>query len=105
MEIQPIQLPIAPIQTMFSPMAPVFQNQAQEVVAVSFKDLLTKAAGELNDSQLKGAQAAQDLATGRADNLHDVMLTMEQAGLALQYAIEVRNKVLEAYQSVSQMQV
>jgi flagellar hook-basal body complex protein FliE len=86
-------------------MSPVFQGQTQEVVAVSFKDLLTKAAGELNDSQLKGAQAAQDLATGRADNLHDVMLTMEQAGLALQYAIEVRNKILDAYSSVSQMQV
>lgn len=105
MEIPPIQLPIAPIQTAFSPVTPVFQNQAQEAMAVSFKDLLSKAAGELNDSQLKGAQAAQDLATGRADNLHDVMLTMEQAGLALQYAIEVRNKILEAYQSVSQMQI
>ena len=105
MEIQPIQLPIVPIQSAFSPMAPVFQSQAQEAVAVSFKDMLTRAAGELNDSQLKGAQAAQDLATGRADNLHDVMLTMEQSGLALQYAIEVRNKILEAYQSVSQMQV
>jgi len=105
MEIAPIQLPIAQIQAVFSPMAPVFQNQATEAVAVSFKDVLTKAAGELNDSQLKGAQAAQDLATGKADNMHDVVLSMEQAGLALQYAIEVRNKLLEAYQSISQMQI
>lgn len=105
MEIPPIQLPIAPIQTAFSPIAPVFTNQAQEAVAVSFKDQLMKAAGELNDSQLKGTQAAQDLATGKADNLHDVVLSMEQANLALQYAIEVRNKLLDAYQSISQMQI
>jgi flagellar hook-basal body complex protein FliE len=105
MEIPPIQMPIMPIQTAFSPMAPVFQHQAQEVAAVSFKDMLQKAGGQLNDSQVKGAQAAVDLATGRADNLHDVVLSMEQANLSLQYAIQVRNKLLEAYQSISSMQI
>ncbi len=105
MQIPPIQLPIAPIQTGFSPMAPVFQNQAQEAASASFKDLLTKAAGELNQSQINGSQAAQDLAMGRADNLHDVMLSMEQAGLALQYAIQVRNKLLESYQEIVRMQI
>jgi flagellar hook-basal body complex protein FliE len=104
-EIPPIQLPIAPIQTGFSPIAPVFQHQAQEVASVSFKDLLTKAAGELNQSQVKASQAAQDLATGKADNLHDVVLSMEQAGLALQYAIQVRNKLLESYQEIVRMQI
>jgi flagellar hook-basal body complex protein FliE len=45
------------------------------------------------------------LATGGAENLHDVIMSMEKAGLTLQYAIQIRNKVLEAYQSVIQMQI
>jgi hypothetical protein len=58
-EIQPIQLPIAPIQSAFSPMAPVFQNQAQEAVAVSFKDLLTRGGGRAERLPVEGR-------TGRA---------------------------------------
>ena len=105
MEIPPIQLPIAPIQTAFNPVAPIFTSQAQQAAPVAFKDILTKAAGELNQSQLNASQAATDLATGRADNLHDVVLSMEQAGLALQYAIQIRNKLLDAYQEISRMQI
>ena len=105
MEIPPIQFPISPIQASINPVAPVFQHQAQQAAPTAFKDLMTRAVGELNQSQLNASQAAQDLAMGRADNLHDVVLSMEQAGLALQYAIQIRNKLLESYQQISQMQV
>jgi len=63
-EIPPIQLPIAPIQTAFNPIASVFTNQVEHAAPVAFKDLLSKAAGELNQSQLNASQAATDLATG-----------------------------------------
>jgi len=105
MEIPPIQLPIAPIQSVINGVAPIYQNQAADVSPASFKDMLTKAVSEVNDGQVKAAQAATDLATGKVENLHEVVLSMEEAGLSLQYAIQVRNKILDAYQEISRMQI
>jgi len=108
-EIQPIQMPISLTHPVgMAPIAPVStENVAsvQEASPASFKDLMKKALVDLNASQVEGSNAIQNLATGGAENLHDVIMSMEKAGLTLQYAIQIRNKVLEAYQSVIQMQI
>ena len=109
MEIQPIQLPVSLTQSPIQPIAPISNSintqQASQVSSVSFKDLLNKAISDLNDTQVGANSAIQNLATGGSDNLHDVMISMEKAEMTLQYAIQVRNKVMDAYQSVIQMQV
>ena len=43
--------------------------------------------------------------TGKPVDLHQVMIAAEQAGLALQLTVQVRNKIIEAYQEISRMQV
>jgi flagellar hook-basal body complex protein FliE len=78
---------------------------AQEVSPANFKDFMKKALTDLNASQVESGQAIQNLATGGEENLHDVIMAMEKAGLTLQYAIQIRNKLLEAYQSIIQMQI
>lgn len=58
------------------------------------------------DTQLKTSQAdLQQLALGEAQNLHEVMIRLEESRIALQLALQVRNRVLEAYQDVMKMQV
>lgn len=70
--------------------------------AQQLKDVL----GDVNDSQNKATELQTDLMTGRKPTeIHDVMIGMEKAGVALQLTLAVRNKVLEAYQEVSRMQV
>ena len=108
MQIQPIQMPLSMTQGMIQPIASLSVDGAQnaaEVSPSSFKDLLKKAVTDLNVSQTGANEAIQNLATGGEENLHDVIIAMEKANLSLQYAIQVRNKVLEAYQSVIQMQI
>lgn len=108
MEIQPIQMPVSLTQGPILPIAPITVDSAQnaaEVSPSSFKELLKKAVGDLNDSQIGANGAIQNLAIGGEDNLHDVEIAMEKADLTLQYAIGIRNKVLEAYQSIIQMQL
>lgn len=108
MEIQPIQLPVSLTQGPIAPIAPISIDGAQnaaEVSPSSFKDLLKKAVGDLNASQVGANGAIQNLASGGEDNLHDVVIAMEKADLTLQYAIQIRNKVLESYQSIIQMQI
>jgi flagellar hook-basal body complex protein FliE len=108
MQIEPIQMPISMTQGSIQPIAPVASMEmrnASEVSPVNFKDVLSKAVMDLNATQVNANEAIKGLATGGPENLHDVIIAMEKAEMTLQYAIQVRNKVLDAYQSVIQMQV
>lgn len=71
----------------------------------SFADLLNQAVGDVNQLQLQAEQAGVDLAAGKVTDLHQVMIITEKADLALQMAIQVRNKVIEAYQEIMRMPV
>jgi flagellar hook-basal body complex protein FliE len=69
--------------------------------AAALKDKLV----ELNAMSADSAAAAQDMATGRVDDIAQTMLRIEQASVSMQMATQVRNKVIEAYQEVLRMQM
>ena len=50
-------------------------------------------------------QAVNDLAVGKTDNLHGVLLAVAQADLVFRLALEIRNKLTDAYQEIERMQV
>lgn len=62
---------------------------------------LDKLDGDLQagDRMLRGLAAGEDIP------LHDVMIAMEQAQLRLRFAVEVRNRLVESYQQLTQMQL
>lgn len=66
-----------------------------------FEQQLSQVNGQLQqaDGQL------QQLAMGEAQNLHQVMIGMEEARMSFQLMVQVRNRVLEAYQDVLRMQI
>lgn len=106
--VQAIQMSIAPIQAALNPIGTQPVDTTPAVAAgssVDFKGLMKTALTDLNTSQVNSNKAIENLASGGNENLHDVIISMEQAGLTLQYAIEIRNKLLDAYQSVIQMQI
>ena len=58
------------------------------------------------DARLKMSQAdLQGLAVGETQNLHEVMIRLEESRIAFQLMLQVRNRVLEAYQDVMKMQI
>ncbi len=67
--------------------------------------MLNKAIKELNDVQVKADDLACKFLTGEIQDLHLVTAAMQEARLTMQLAVEVRNKVIEAYQEISRMQV
>ncbi|MFN7729560.1 MAG: flagellar hook-basal body complex protein FliE [Bdellovibrio sp.] len=71
----------------------------------SFAATLQEAVGKVNDMQLTAEKGAQELATGRTDNIADVMIMTEKADIALKLMMQVRNKIIDAYQEVMKMQV
>ncbi len=70
-----------------------------------FGRMLSDAANTLNGLQQNADAQAEALATGQPVEIHDVMIAQEQNSLAFQFALQVRNKVVEAYQDVMRMQV
>lgn len=71
----------------------------------SFSDLLRDAITSVNDLQVQADHAAVGLATGTIDDLHSVTIATTKAELALQLTLQIRNRVIEAYQEISRMQV
>ncbi len=56
-------------------------------------------------TEAKADQAILDLALGRTDDLHSVALAVSMADLSFRKILEIRNRLLEAYQEIMRMQV
>ena len=72
--------------------------------AAAFAHQMAQGLQEVNGQLLASQSDLQQLAVGAMD-LHQVMLHLEQSRIALQLLLQVRNRVLEAYQDVMKMQV
>lgn len=73
--------------------------------AASFKDMVKHAASQVNKLQGEADKAAVGMATGDLEDVHRATIAMQKAKLALDLTIQVRNKVIEAYQEIMRMQV
>jgi flagellar hook-basal body complex protein FliE len=72
--------------------------------AKGFGELLGKAVESLNQTQTDAQEAAVKLAAGQGDTAETVV-AIQKADIALQFTIQIRNKLLEAYQDIMRMQV
>lgn len=71
----------------------------------SFAETLKDAVQTTNQMQKDSDQAMTDLATGKTKNIADVMIRAEKADISLKLMVQVRNKIIEAYQEIMKMQV
>ncbi len=69
----------------------------------SFTDVLQQALGQVEQDQAAANEAAVKLATGEITDVAQVMIASERANLSLNLALQVRNKLLEAYQEIMRM--
>jgi len=74
-------------------------------VAQGFSGSVKKALSEVNELQGEADMFAQKLAAGESVEIHQAMIAMQKASTALQFTVQVRNKVIEAYQEIMRMQV
>jgi flagellar hook-basal body complex protein FliE len=71
----------------------------------SFASVLKDSINQVNKSQLEADSMTEKLAQGENVDLHQVMIVQQKANITLQATLEVRNKVIEAYQEMMRMQV
>ncbi|MDZ4830701.1 MAG: flagellar hook-basal body complex protein FliE [Phycisphaerae bacterium] len=70
-----------------------------------FREELLRQIGEVNKLQEDATVAAEDVLTGRRNDVEGVMLATRKADSAFRLLLAVRNKVMDAYDEVKQMRV
>jgi flagellar hook-basal body complex protein FliE len=70
-----------------------------EEFSSTLKNSLTK----VNDMQAEKKMMIEDFASGKKQNVHELMITMQKAGLAMSMTTAVRSKVMSAYQELMKM--
>ncbi|HEX4030215.1 MAG TPA: flagellar hook-basal body complex protein FliE [Terracidiphilus sp.] len=72
--------------------------------AAPFSDLFTDAVGQVNQLDTQARAAVDDLMTGTDVDVHQAMIATEKSDMAFEFALAVRNKAVQAYQTVIGMQ-
>ena len=70
-----------------------------------FGDLLKQAVESVNTMQHEAGRLEDSVAKGESTNIHQAVIAGEKAGLSFRLLMQVRNKMVEAYQEVMRMQV
>jgi flagellar hook-basal body complex protein FliE len=72
---------------------------------LTFSDAISNLLKDVNAQQLAADNAVQQMITGQADSVHDVVLSVAKADLAFRLVLEIRNRLMDSYQEVMRMQV
>ena len=70
-----------------------------------FKSVLLQSLNEVNRLQTEADEGVQRLLTGESNNVAEVMAAVNKAGVAFDLLMEVRNKMVEAYQEIQQIRL
>ena len=99
--LQPIA-PIAPIETpsISSPSSPAGSSMGS-----SFSEMLSGAIGEVEGARASANQSVQRFLSGDGGDLHSTILASQRADLEFQMFMQVRNKIVSAYQEIMKLQM
>lgn len=71
----------------------------------SFFDMLKSKLDDVNNQQVAADNTTESFVKGEDVNIQDVMLSTEEAKMSLELAVQVRNKIVDAYQEINRMQL
>lgn len=70
----------------------------------SFAATIEESLSKVNEMQEEKSRMIEEFATGKNQNVHELMISLQKAGLAMDMTAAVRNKVMQAYQELMRMQ-
>jgi flagellar hook-basal body complex protein FliE len=80
-------------------------KQAAGTPSASFGQMLAQSIEDVNQLQKEADQAIDALATGQQQDIHNTMIAMEKADVAFRLLMQIRNKVITAYETIMRTQV
>ena len=82
------------------------QVDSSEIAGVDFSEKLKAAVDQVNNAQQTADKLSMQFVSGEANtDLHEVMISLQKANVSFQSMIQVRNKLVTAYQEIMNMQV
>lgn len=96
---------IEAVQAAAGAQMPTLAQAPQAAPGSPFDAMVSAGLSGVNRALLRTETDAQRLAVGDVQNLHQVMIHMEEAKASFQLLLQVRNKLLDAYQEVMRMQI
>ncbi|MBS5925657.1 MAG: flagellar hook-basal body complex protein FliE [Clostridium sp.] len=70
-----------------------------------FSNVLKESLDKINEKQIVADKSTESFVKGEDIDISEVMLAGAEASVSLQFAVQVRNKLVEAYQEISRMQL
>ena len=77
----------------------------KEKSKINFSDVIGDAINKVNESQVNANNKIEGLIKGENVSMHEVMLSVQESQMSMQLMLEVRNKLFDAYQEVSKVQL
>ena len=84
-----------------SPIAPL----SKAGTSMPFQDVFRQALNNLEETRAVSERDSARLAVGDVDNIAEIMVNSQRAEVALQMAVQLRNRILDAYQEIMRMNV
>lgn len=72
---------------------------------LSFGDIISYEINKLNNKQLHADNMVEEFISGEGEDLHSIMIATEEARISMELAVQVRNKLIEALNTVNNMQL
>ena len=71
----------------------------------SFGEFMQQSIDEVNQLQNQADDAVQELSTGKNKDIHGTLIALEKADISFQLLMQIRNKIIAAYQEIMRMQI
>lgn len=81
------------------------KEMTKEIDDISFSNMVNKQIDKVNSVHINADDMTNKFISGEVDDLHSVMIATEEARLSLELAVQVRNKCIEAYKEINNMQL
>lgn len=78
-------------------------NKPEKNNSNSFQNTLSKLVTDVDNQIKESDRLSEEFAIGKNNNIHEVMIASEKAGLSLKFLMQIRNKLLDAYQEIMRM--
>ena len=79
------------------------ERQTEETPLTDFNKILKESIGEVNQQLLQADEDAREMIAGKKD-IHQAMISLEKAGISMRLLVQVRNKIISAYEEIMRMQ-
>lgn len=91
-----------PNTEIFNNLKTIDNNKESET---SFANVLKTTLNDINNKQIEADNLTQNFIEGGDTDIHEVMIASEEANLSLQLAVQIRNKILDGIQQITNLQL